>query len=82
MRKGNFLIDVNVRGGYFGFLPLCLPKAQAKSHRLHVLIYIMIPVLVLLFVSSLQTVSAQSGGRIQGVVLNELGTPLAKVSVI
>jgi TonB-linked SusC/RagA family outer membrane protein len=82
MKKGNFLIDVNVHGGYFDYLPPCLPIAQAKRHLLHVLIYIMLPVLMLLFVSSLQTVSAQSGGRIQGVVLNELGTPLAKVSVI
>jgi hypothetical protein len=23
MKKGNFLIDVNVRGGYFGYLPRC-----------------------------------------------------------
>ena len=38
--------------------------------------------MILLFVSSLQTVSAQSSGNIQGVVLNELGTPLAKVTVI
>jgi TonB-linked SusC/RagA family outer membrane protein len=36
----------------------------------------------LLLISSLQTVTAQNSGNIQGVVLNEQGAPLAKVTVI
>jgi hypothetical protein len=28
MKKGNFLIGVNVRGGYFGYLPRCKMKQQ------------------------------------------------------
>jgi TonB-linked SusC/RagA family outer membrane protein len=38
--------------------------------------------LLLSLISSLQTVSAQSSASIQGVVLNEQGNPLAKVSVV
>jgi TonB-linked SusC/RagA family outer membrane protein len=36
----------------------------------------------LLLIGSLQTVSAQTGNKIQGVILNEQGSPLANVSVV
>ena len=74
MKKEAFLFDLpQINNGQ--------PVRARKSHRFNALFYLLLQVLGLSLISGLQTASAQTGNKIQGVVLNESGAPLEQVTV-
>ncbi len=61
---------------------LLLTKEGLLSFRSRKLFYTTLQIIGLLLAGSIQMATAQTGSRVQGVVLNELGNPLANVSVM
>jgi hypothetical protein len=74
MKKEAFLFDLPQINNW--------PPVQArKSQRFNTVFYLLLQVLGLSLISGLQTASAQTNSKIQGVVLNESGAPLEQVTV-
>src|SRR5688500_10183863 len=82
MKKEDFSLNDKACAEHSGYCPpQCLSK-PVSSHRPGFLFYILLQFLGLSVALGLQTASAQTSGTIQGVVVNEMGTPLSKVSVV
>jgi TonB-linked SusC/RagA family outer membrane protein len=75
MKKENSLLNEHAHAEHMG-------SCQRLKPRPTFLFYFILHLIGLSLVTSLQTASAQSGGTIHGVVVNELGSPLSKVSVM